>query len=738
MKRLIKLMSIILCLAIALSTSLMGVFALSLQGVSLKSDDDKATADEAPLYKEETVYVMAKADGTVDKIIVSDWIKNNDHADVIKDVAALGDIENVKTDASFTMDSDNMRVWQTDGEDLYIQGEGTTPLPVDLSLTYTLDGKVVTPDEIAGKSGDVTIRFDYTNNQYENVEIDGKEERIYVPFFMLSGLFLDSSQFSDVHVTNGKVVSDGDRIIVAGIAFPGLQHDLGLSHDTVEIPDYFEITAHTDNFKLGTTVTIAANGLFDQLGTDKIDSIKDLNDSLDKLDSAMSALIDGSSQLYSGLNTLLESSGTLTSGVDALYDGSVQLNDGAKQVNSGAGALENGAATLSAGSVTLDNGALDLYSGLNTLDLNSSKLTNGSNATFTALLSTARSSLQSAGLDVPELTKDNYAAVLDQLVSQLSDDNVKAKATAAAKEKVTASVEANRDAVTAAVTAAVRENVAAQVTAGVHDQVTAAVIGSMGYSVDEYNAAAAAGMIDEATQEQVNAAITAQMNADSTQATVANLTDQNMQSDAVQATITSNTDAKIEALIDENMQSDEVQKAISDALASAKAGREKILALKAQLDSYGTFDSGLQDYTNGVGSAAGGASQLHSGTTTLRNGAADLSAGATQLHSGTQSLSDGASALTDGILTLKNGVPALTEGVTLLRDGAMTLNEGLKTFNTEGISKITSLKDSDLSKIATRLKATADVAKHYKSYSGLTDEMDGEVKFIYKTEEIEK
>lgn len=738
MKRLIKLMSIILCLAIALSTSLMGVFALSLQGVSLKSDDDKATADEAPLYKEETVYVMAKADGSVDKIIVSDWIKNNDHADVIKDVAALGDIENVKTDASFTMDSDNMRVWQTDGEDLYIQGKGTTPLPVDLSLTYTLDGKVVTPDEIAGKSGDVTIRFDYTNNQYENVEIDGKEERIYVPFFMLSGLFLDSSQFSDVHVTNGKVVSDGDRIIVAGIAFPGLQHDLGLSHDTVEIPDYFEITAHTDNFKLGTTVTIAANGLFDQLGTDKIDSIKDLNDSLDKLDSAMSALIDGSSQLYSGLNTLLESSGTLTSGVDALYDGSVQLNDGAKQVNSGAGALENGAATLSAGSVTLDNGALDLYSGLNTLDLNSSKLTNGSNATFTALLSAARSSLQSAGLDVPELTKDNYAAVLDQLVSQLSDDNVKAKATAAAKEKVTASVEANRDAVTAAVTAAVRENVAAQVTAGVHDQVTAAVIGSMGYSVDEYNAAAAAGMIDEATQEQVNAAITAQMNADSTQATVANLTDQNMQSDAVQATITSNTDAKIEALIDENMQSDEVQKAISDALASAKAGREKILALKAQLDSYGTFDSGLQDYTNGVGSAAGGASQLHSGTTTLRNGAADLSAGATQLHSGTQSLSDGASALTDGILTLKNGVPALTEGVTLLRDGAMTLNEGLKTFNTEGISKITSLKDSDLSKIATRLKATADVAKHYKSYSGLTDEMDGEVKFIYKTEEIEK
>ena len=105
MKRLIKLMSIILCLAIALSTSLMGVFALSLQGVSLKSDEDKATADEAPLYKEETVYVMAKADGTVDKIIVSDWIKNNDHADVIKDVAALGDI-NTAADFFFIGETD--------------------------------------------------------------------------------------------------------------------------------------------------------------------------------------------------------------------------------------------------------------------------------------------------------------------------------------------------------------------------------------------------------------------------------------------------------------------------------------------------------------------------------------------------------------------------------------------------------------------------------------------------------
>lgn len=165
MKRLIKLMSVALCMSIVLSASLVGVFALSLNGLSLGSSDKDSTPDEAALYKEETVYVMAKADGTVDKVIVSDWIKNNRHADSITDIAALGDIENVKTDTSYTLNSDGMRVWDAQGEDLYLEGTGTSQLPVDLGVTYALDGKVISPDELAGKSGKVTIRFDYKNNQ---------------------------------------------------------------------------------------------------------------------------------------------------------------------------------------------------------------------------------------------------------------------------------------------------------------------------------------------------------------------------------------------------------------------------------------------------------------------------------------------------------------------------------------------------------------------------------------------
>ena len=735
MKRLIKLMSVALCLTLVLSASLVGVFALSLNGISL-GDKDKATPDEAEIFKDETVYVMAKADGTVDKIIVSDWIKNNKGADTIRDLSTVGDIENVKTDASFTLDSDNMRVWEANGEDLYLKGTGKQPLPVDLTVTYSLDGKVISPEALTGKSGKVTIRFDYTNNAYETVKIGGKDERIYVPFLMMSGMILDGEKFSNVTVTNGKVISDGDRTMLAGIAFPGLQHDLGLTRDEIDIPSYFEVNADVKDFELGATVTIAANPLTKDIDPDELDSLDDLKASMNTLESAMTALIDGSSQLYTGLDTLLEKSGTLSEGVDALYAGAEQLSDGAAQVDDGAKELSKGAATLSDGTITLDLGALDLSSGLKTLDSNSGALNTGSDMTFTSILATAQKSLKEAGLDVPNLTPENYTTVLNTLIDSLSEEKVKAQAEATAKEKVTAAVEANRETVTAGVTEAVRQNVQAEVESGVRAQVTAKVIETLGYTVDEYNSAVAAGMVDEAVQAQVNGAIEAQMNSDEVSATITSLVDQNMQSEAIQSTIAQKTEEKIQSLIDENMQSEEVLNGIAEALAKAKAGRESIIALKAQLDSYNTFNKGLKTYTDGVGSASAGADQLHSGTTQIKLGSSALKDGASALKDGTEQLSDGADTLKDGVLTLKNGVPALIDGVSQLRDGSMQLSDGLQQFSDEGISKITSLLKNDVGNIVERLKATIKVAQNYKSYSGLTDQMDGEVKFIYKTEEI--
>ena len=92
--------------------------------------------------------------------------------------------------------------------------------------------------------------------------------------------------------------------------------------------------------------------------------------------------------------------------------------------------------------------------------------------------------------------------------------------------------------------------------------------------------------------------------------------------------------------------------------------------------------------------------------------------------------------LYDGVITLKNGAPALVDGITALRDGAMKLSDGLKEFNDQGVQKLVDAVDGDLGGLFTRVKATADVSKDYKSFSGLSDDMDGQVKFIYRTDSV--
>ena len=133
---------------------------------------------------------LTGADGSVKKVIVSDWIKNALGSSTITDSGELKDVENVKGDESYTMNPDGMRVWDAQGNDIYCKGSIDKELPVNLSVSYKLDGKTVSADELAGKSGKVTIRFDYKNNQYQTVTIDGKNEKIYVPFAMLTGILL--------------------------------------------------------------------------------------------------------------------------------------------------------------------------------------------------------------------------------------------------------------------------------------------------------------------------------------------------------------------------------------------------------------------------------------------------------------------------------------------------------------------------------------------------------------------
>ena len=755
-----KILAICLCAALCLGGAGMA-FA---QASSKKADDQPVSAAQQAaelqqkISKDETVYVLTGADGSVKKIIVSDWLKNELGSASVADKSDLSDIENVKGDESYTINGDNMTVWDAQGNDIYYQGNIQKELPVGLSVRYYLDGKSVSPEELKGKSGKVTIRFDYENRQYETVQINGVNQRIYVPFAMLTGMILDNDTFQNVQITNGKLVNDGDRTVVVGLAFPGLQENLNLSRDDLSIPDSVEITADVTNFSLSMTVTLACNDLFSQLGDVDLTSL-DSTSALDQLTGAMDQLLSGSSSLYGGLSTLLDKSGELVSGVEELAQGAAAIKSGADSVDDGAAQLKAGLANLS--------------SGLNTLSANSEALNSGAKQVFNSLLETAATQIRAKGLNVPDLTIENYAEELNTLIKSLDETTVYETAL----KQVTDAVEAQRPVITQKVTEAVRQQVETQVTAAVRQQVTEKVTAAVQQQVTatvtdtvqqqvaeqviqaaanmskaDYDAAVAAGIIPQQTQDAVNAAIQAQMGSEAVQSKIAeNVSaqmaseavqskiteniDTQISSEAVQATITENTDAQlqteaIQATIQQQTEL-QVQKAISENMASdavqsqlkkASEGAQTLIALKASLDDYNTFYLGLLTYTGGVDDAAAGANDLYAGADQLKGGTAQLRAGAAQLY--------------NGVLQLQDGTPALVSGVTQLKDGAMQLSEGLQQFNRDGIQKLVNLLQNDVGDLSARVQATIDVSKNYRSFAGISDDAEGQVKFIYRTDEI--
>ena len=725
-KKVTKIIAICLCAALCLGGA--GV-AFAQTGSNQESAQPTAAQKAADLQqkisKDETVYVLAGADGSVQKIIVSDWLKNELGSASLTDKSGLSNIENVKGDESYSINGDNMTVWDAQGNDIYYQGDIQKELPVGLTVRYTLNGKAVSPEQLKGQSGKVTIRFDYENHQYETVQINGQNQRIYVPFAMLTGMILDNDTFRNVTVSNGKLVNDGDRTVVVGLAFPGLQENLNLSRDQLSIPSSVEITADVTDFSLGMTVTLACNDLFSQLGDVDLGSL-DAAGSLNKLTDAMDQLLNGSSALYDGLTTLLDKSGELAAGVE-------ELAQGAAAIKAGADSLDEGAAELKAG-------LADLSEGLNKLSANSAALNGGAEQVFNSLLETATAQIRAKGLTVPDLTIENYAEELNKLIKSLDETTVYENALT----QVTAAVEKQRPLITQKVTAAVRQEVEAKVTAAVKTEATTAAQAQVaenvirtatGMTKKDYDAAVAAGQIPQAKQDAVNAAIQAQLSdpdvqkqinatveaqmaSETVKNTIKAQTDAQMQTEKMQAAISQNVELQVKKAIAENMASDAVQKQLQ----AASEGSKTLIALKASLDDYNAFYLGLLDYTAGVDEAAEGSNELYAGAGDLKDGTAELRAGAAKLYA--------------GVLQLKDGTPALVSGVTQLKDGAMQLSEGLQQLNKEGIQKLTKLLQDDLGDLTARVQATIDVSKDYRSFSGISDDASGQVKFIYRTDEI--
>ena len=661
----------------------------------------------AETTKDETVYVLANAEGEAKRVIVSDWLTNPDGEKDLADATTLKDAKAVKGSA-FLKDG----VWyNADGADVYYQGDAEDALPVNLTVSYTLDGEAKTAAEMTGKSGRVTIR----------VACDVKETKdgVKVPFAALTAALLDNDVFTNIEVTNGKFLDDGDRTVVVGWALPGLQETLKLDAETVTLPEYVEISADAKNFEAPTTLTVVTNELFTGVDVDSIDATE-LTENINKLKDGMAQLKDGASRLADGVSALKD-------GAKTLADGATELKNGAEALKESANPLGDGVSQLNDGATALETGSAQLTEGLNTLTANNEALASGATKLFETVLGIANTQLSAAMENAPTLTIENYEETLTALLDACSEAGIDKQL----HDQVEAVVNQNRAKIEEAVTAKVQETVAAQVEEAVRENVTAQVLAAMDMTPDTYKAAVESGALTDAQKNQIAAAVDAQMKSQEVKAVLAQQTGQTMGSDEIKATIEQNVNEQVEALTQQNMASKDVQAKRAAALEQGQAAAASLTALKAQLDDYRTFYDGLNAYLAGTAQAANGASEL-------KTGAAQLAAGTEELNGKVPALLEGIGSLSNGMNTLTENLPSLTDGVQQLLDGANELKDGLNTFDEEGVSKLVSLVEDDLADMLDRVKAALNAANAYTTYTSLGENMTGRVRFVWRTDANQK
>lgn len=676
-----------------------------MDSVSLKDND----AD-----KDESVYLISDANGNVNKTIVVDHLKNKDKKDTLEDASNLSDIENVKGKEKFTQSGDKL-TWQAGGKDIYYQGTATAEPPVTQKVTYYLDGKEISPEDLAGKSGKVKIRFDYTNTTSYTETVNGEKQTVSVPFAAVTGLVLGDG-FENIEVTNGKAEVSDSSSVVLGYALPGLKDSLGIKDKDldgdVNIPEYMEMTADVKNFSMPAAMTFVVNAS-DYVSTDGIDTsdlddmINDLKDASTQLQDGSKTLAEGTDTLADGLSTLQSKLGTFASGVGTLQSGLKTYTDGvstlsgglntlgnstgalvsgADKLNSGAGQLASGSATLKDGLKSYTDGASTLAAGVGNLDAGMDTLKSG-----TDTLSQSAPSLVSG---VNSLS-DGINTLDKALMTPMSDEEV-AKYKKAAKAGVDAKLADDTNATS-------YNNTKKYAAEKYYNEMTSdssveKTVESLKANKTLYNMiystveAQVKQQIENAIQEYVS-------NGVSREEAIKAICGQDYDK-YVEELSTNNTDSQLKAMAKQVLEGvagsskDAVGTSVADAAKTgAETGAQEAVItginstkenisnqINAKQKSGESLVSGATKLNEGAKVLAEKLPELTKGVANLKDGTAQLSAGAAKLtanndilNAGAASLNDGASQLSAGTQSLMNSVPTLTSGIKQLVDGSNTL-----------------------------------------------------------------
>ena len=352
-------------------------------------------AGKGSFSKSETVYAVMNGDGSIKSTTVSEHLYSASGLANVTDKTTLTDIQNTESDAEFTQNGEEL-VWNTNDTDVYYKGNTDKALPIDVKVTYALDGQEAALEDIIGKSGHLTVTVNLKNNETGTVNVNGKDRTIVTPLITAVGVILGGDA-SNVTAEHGMIESAAKSSVAAFVTLPGVKDSLsGLLPDEVDsIEDYLQDTvtveADVEDFTCPQVMVACATSTA-ALGTSNVfdlSSINDLTDGINQLNDAMSQLMDGASQLVDGTSQL-------AGGVLALLDGANTLNNGAAALDDGLGQLTNGLDTLSANNAALNAGAQQVADGV---------------------LASANKTLKEGGLIDEDMTWSNYEAVIDNILT---------------------------------------------------------------------------------------------------------------------------------------------------------------------------------------------------------------------------------------------------------------------------------------------------------------------------------
>ena len=352
-------------------------------------------AGKSSFSKSETVYAVMNGDGSIKSTTVSEHLYSASGLANVTDKTTLTDIQNTESDAEFTQNGEEL-VWNTNDTDVYYKGNTDKALPIDVKVTYALDGQEAALEDIIGKSGHLTVTVALKNNETGTVNVNGKDRTIVTPLITAVGVILGGDA-ANVTAEHGMIESAAKSSVAAFVTLPGVKDSLsGLLPDEVDsIEDYLQDTvtveADVEDFTCPQVMVACATSTA-ALGTDNVfdlSSINDLTDGINQLNDAMSQLMDGASQLVDGTSQL-------AGGVLALLDGANTLNNGAAALDDGLGQLTNGLDTLSANNAALNAGAQQVADGV---------------------LASANKTLKEGGLIDEDMTWSNYEAVIDNILT---------------------------------------------------------------------------------------------------------------------------------------------------------------------------------------------------------------------------------------------------------------------------------------------------------------------------------